>query len=57
MFLSCVVHTLWDLCDCQVIIEATVHLDKNGCKLEQKHLLKDVGLLIELKKERKQGRC
>ena len=40
MSLSCIVQTLWDL---QVIIEATIpfcHLDKNGCKLEQKHSIK-----------------
>ena len=51
--LSCIVQTLWDLCECRVIIEATVPLfvilEKNRCKLEQKHLLKmikDVGLLM-----------
>ena len=24
--LSCIIQTLWDLCQCQVIIEATVYL-------------------------------
>ena len=35
MSLSCIVQTLWDLCECQVIIEATVlfcHLDANRAK-------------------------
>ena len=49
-----------DLCECQVIIEATCHLDKNGCKLEQKPfinklMIKDVGLLIGLKKITEKG--
>ena len=44
MSLSCIGQPLWDLCECQVIIEATVSLlviyIKIGCELvEQKHLL------------------
>ena len=69
MSLSCIVQTLWDLCQCQVIIEGNstfiCHLDKNGCTLEEqkdsiKEMKKDVGLLMGLKKgkkEQKQGNC
>ena len=40
--LSCIVQTLWDLCECQVIIEITVPLlDKNGCTLDQTFLFKN----------------
>ena len=53
MSLSCIAQTLWDMC--QVIIEATVtficHLDKNGCKLEQNHFIKNVGFAYGFKKE------
>ena len=56
MSLSCIVQTLWDLCQRQVIC----HLDKNGCKLEQKHFIKKIEKICRvahgLKKERKQGR-
>ena len=47
--LSCIMQTLWDLCECQYIIEATVPLLSFGCKVEEKHLLKmvtDVKLLM-----------
>ena len=50
MSLSCIVQTLWDLCYCQVIFEATVPLfviliimDANWSKNVNE---KDVGLLI-----------
>ena len=61
MSLSCIVQTLWDLSS--YIIEESVSLfvNKNGCKLEQKHILlkneKRCMAAYCLKKERKQGRC
>ena len=41
MSLSCIVQTLWDLSSYNLGNSNFIcHLDKNGCKIEQKHFIK-----------------
>ena len=63
-FLSslCIDQTLWDLSRYNRGNSTFIcHLDKNGEKMEKKHLLKkvikDVEFVAQKKRERKQGRC
>ena len=47
MSLSCIVQIMWDLCEYNSTF--ICHLDKNGCKVEQKDVLKvikAVGMLM-----------